>query len=50
VDVFEDRDLVLCEVEMVSEDIVAEMPERIRAVLDREVTESGDYVNRNLAR
>ncbi len=50
IDVFADRELVLAEVELVSEDIVPVPPEWLAPVVVREVTGEAQYVNANLAK
>jgi len=50
VDDFQDRDLVLAEVELPSTDTEVPVPDWLAAVLDREVTGDPAYVNVNLAR
>ncbi|PIE24431.1 MAG: hypothetical protein CSA62_03915 [Planctomycetota bacterium] len=50
VDVFCDRELWLCEVELSHEDLVPEPIPAIAAVLGAEVTDDGRYVNRMLAK
>ena len=50
VDAFCDRDLVLAEVELPTAAYPVPLPEWIRSLLVREVTEEGEYVNLNLAR
>lgn len=50
VDRFADRDLVLAEVELPSEDADAPIPSWLEPVLEREVTGEAGYVNLNLAR
>lgn len=49
IDEFEDRDLVLAEVELPSEDVVPEPPEWLASYIVREVTDDPDYQNINLA-
>lgn len=50
VDEFLDRDLWLAEVELASEDEEAVMPGWLASAVARDVTESGEYGNRRLAR
>jgi CYTH domain-containing protein len=50
VDVFADRDLVLAEVELPTEDVQPRLPEWIAPYVVREVTGESAYVNINLAR
>lgn len=50
IDVFTDRELVLAEVELRSEDIVPVPPEWLAPVVVREVTGEAQYVNANLAK
>jgi CHAD domain-containing protein/CYTH domain-containing protein len=49
VDVFTDRDLVLCEVELASPDEQPELPEWLAPYVVREVTDEPEYLNANLA-
>ncbi len=49
IDQFDDRDLVLAEVELPAEDYVAEPPEWLAPYIVREVTDDPDYQNSNLA-
>lgn len=50
IDEFQDRELVLAEVELPSTDTEVPVPDWLAAVLDREVTDDPAYVNVNLAR
>jgi len=50
VDEFTDRDLVLAEVELPSEDIKPRLPDWIAPYVVREVTDESEYLNINLAR
>lgn len=50
VDQFNDRDLVLAEVELPSVDTTVEFPEWLRPYVVREVTDEPEYVNLNLAK
>jgi CHAD domain-containing protein/CYTH domain-containing protein len=50
VDEFTDRELVLAEVELPSEDVKPRLPEWIAAHVVREVTGESEYLNMNLAR
>jgi len=50
IDEFTDRDLVLAELEIDSEDAPVRIPEWLRVVLVREVTDERAYGNRSLAR
>lgn len=50
IDEFTDRDLVLAEVELRSEDERPDFPAWLAPLVAREVTGEGDYVNLNLAR
>lgn len=50
IDEFTDRDLVLAELEIDSEDAHIRIPEWLRVVLVREVTDERAYGNRSLAR
>ena len=50
VDEFTDRDLVLAEVELPSEDVEPRLPEWIAPYVEREVTGEPEYLNVNLAR
>lgn len=50
VDEFTDRDLVLAEVELPSEDLKPRLPEWLAPYVVREVTDESEYVNINLAR
>jgi CHAD domain-containing protein/CYTH domain-containing protein len=50
VDEFTDRDLVLAEIELPSEDVKPKLPEWIAPYVVREVTGESEYVNINLAR
>jgi CYTH domain-containing protein len=50
VDEFLDRDLWLAEIELPSEEHPFEVPAWLAAAAPREVTESGEYANRKLAR
>ena len=49
VDEFLDRNLVLAEIELPSVDTSFELPEWMRDVLDREVTDEPEYTNARLA-
>lgn len=49
-DQFCDRDLVLAEVELPSEETAVEVPGWLKPYLVREVTDEAEYVNLNLAR
>ena len=49
VDEFTDRDLVLAEVELPSEDVQPKLPDWIAPYVVREVTDESEYVNANLA-
>lgn len=50
VDRFRDRRLVLCEVELPTEDTVAEPPPWLRREIVRDVTDEGEFTNINLAK
>lgn len=50
IDVFEDRDLLLAEVELDSVDHVVELPDWLLPYVVREVTDEPGFVNANLAR
>jgi CYTH domain-containing protein len=50
VDAFLDRDLVLAEVELESEDEEAPLPDWLAPWVEREVTGEAEYSNVNLAR
>ena len=50
VDEFTDRDLVLAEIELPSEDVKPRLPDWIAPYVVREVTDESEYVNMNLAR
>ncbi|NNK48458.1 MAG: adenylate cyclase, partial [Gemmatimonadetes bacterium] len=50
VDEFTDRDLVLAEIELPSEEMKPKLPEWIAPYVVREVTGESEYVNVNLAR
>ena len=50
IDEFLDRDLVLAELEIPSADTTIRMPDWLKAVVVREVTDERAYSNRNLAR
>jgi CYTH domain-containing protein len=50
IDEFTDRDLVLAELEIDHADARIDMPDWLRAVLVREVTDERAYTNRSLAR
>jgi CYTH domain-containing protein len=50
VDEFTDRDLVLAEVELPSEDVQPRLPDWIAPYVVREVTDESEYLNVNLAR
>ena len=50
VDEFTDRDLVLAEIELASEDVKPRLPEWIAPYVMREVTDESEYLNINLAR
>ncbi len=50
IDEFLDRDLWLAEIELPSEEHAFELPPWLEAAGPREVTESGEYANRQLAR
>ncbi|MDF1562433.1 MAG: hypothetical protein P1V51_05275 [Deltaproteobacteria bacterium] len=50
IDVFLDRELYLCEVELPSADLQPEPPPFVAAVLEREVTEEPGFTNLELAR
>ena len=50
VDEFTDRDLVLAEVELPSEDVKPGLPDWIAPYVVREVTGESEYANINLAR
>ncbi|MEE8572027.1 MAG: adenylate cyclase, partial [Gemmatimonadota bacterium] len=50
VDEFTDRDLVLAEVELPSEDVEPKLPDWITPYVVREVTDESEYLNINLAR
>ena len=50
VDRFRDRPLVLCEVELPSEDTDAPLPKWLQRELVRDVTEEGEFANINLAK
>lgn len=50
IDRFSDRRLVLAEVELQSEDDVAEPPPWLRRVIIRDVTDEGEFTNVNLAK
>jgi len=50
IDVFDDRDLLLAEVELPSPDAAVAVPEWLAPHVVREVTNEPDYVNLNLAR
>ena len=50
IDEFLDRDLVLCEVELGSEDEAVELQEWLASLVVRVVTGEPEYVNVNLAR
>lgn len=50
IDDFADRDLVIAEVELPSEDVVPELPHWLAPYVDREVTGEAEYLNVNLAR
>ena len=49
IDEFEDRDLVLAEVELPAEDVEAALPDWLRSFVVREVTEDPAYQNQTLA-
>ena len=49
VDEFLDRDLVLAEIELATEDTLFELPPWLQDVLDREVTDEPEYSNARLA-
>ncbi|MFG0331686.1 MAG: CYTH domain-containing protein [Phycisphaerales bacterium] len=50
IDRFEDRELVLAEVELETPETIAPVPQWVAARLDREVTEEREYTNMSLAR
>ena len=50
VDEFTDRDLVLAEIELPSEDVKPRLPDWIAPYVVREVTDESEYLNMNLAR
>lgn len=50
VDVFTDRDLVLCEVELASPTETPELPAWLAPYVEREVTDEDEFVNFNLAK
>ena len=50
VDEFTDRELVLAEVELPSEDVKPKLPDWLAPYVVREVTDEPEYVNINLAR
>ena len=50
IDEYLDRDLWLAEVELAAEEEEAELPAWLAAVVVRDVTETGEYANRRLAR
>ena len=50
IDEFLDRDLWLAEIELPSEEHAFDLPPWLEAAGPREVTESGEYANRSLAR
>jgi CYTH domain-containing protein len=50
IDRFRDRRLVLCEVELPSEDTVAEPPRWLAREIVRDVTGEDEYLNLNLAK
>lgn len=50
IDEFLDRDLVLAEVELPSEDVEVQIPQWLQPWIEREVTDESEYVNQNLAR
>jgi CYTH domain-containing protein len=50
IDEFEGRDLVLAEVELPAEDVTATVPDWLRPLVVREVTDDLAYFNENLAR
>jgi len=49
IDLFLDRDLVLAEIELASEDEPVDIPDWLSPYLEREVTGDPAYVNLNLA-
>jgi CYTH domain-containing protein len=49
VDEFADRDLVLAEIELPSEDVKPKLPQWIAPYVVREVTDESEYLNINLA-
>ena len=50
VDEFTDRDLVLAEIELPSEEVKPRLPDWIAPYVVREVTDESEYLNMNLAR
>jgi CHAD domain-containing protein/CYTH domain-containing protein len=50
IDVFTDRELVLCEVELEHADVEVRLPEWLAPYVERDVTDEDTYVNVNLAR
>lgn len=50
IDEFLDRELVLAEVELPSEDTEVQLPAWLASYVEREVTDEAEYVNQNLAR
>lgn len=50
IDVFTDRELVLCEVELERADVEVRLPDWLAPYVERDVTDEDTYVNANLAR